>query len=518
MSSATPTERVDFDEETPKPTSETLDTAATAVSPEDGADPPSTGEQPRWRRLAGIVPIELAVLTVLAAITRFSFLFNPRAVVFDELYFREFALHYKAGTYYFDIHPPLGKLLYAAWGGITGIDATALDKADPAIALRLLPALAGTALIIVVYLFLRQLSGSRRVATLGAGLLLLDNALLVESRFIVMDSMLLLFGISAITVALVARQRTGRSYWWLFAASAVLAGLSVSVKLTGLSALGMIGLLWIADTARNREALREPKAWVPVVGQAALLTVVPFLIYMSTFAIHFALLTKSGPGDAFMPQQFQATLQGNPNYNPNAELSFFDKFADLNRAAHQAELGLAKVTHPSSSSWTTWPISKRSVYFYTAAADNGKARYIYVFGNPVVWWGTILGALVVGVGWIARRQRFRPYRWPLLFLGVGWMANYLPFAFIERPMFLYHYFFALIFSLSFVVVGLSVLTGWIREEPGKPFTFPSRASAIGYWALLGAALLSFLYFAPLTYGMPLTPEGLESRMWLSSWR
>ncbi len=120
-------------------------------------------------------------------------------------------------------------------------------------------------------------------------------------------------------------------------------------------------------------------------------------------------------------------------------------------------------------------------------------------------------------GWTVARQRFRPYRWSLGLLAFAWAVNYFPFALIERPMFIYHYFFALIFSLAFVVIGLGVLTGWIEEGP-KPFTFGSRVSAIGFWSVLAVAALVFLYFGPITYGTPLTPDELDSRMWLSTWR
>jgi dolichyl-phosphate-mannose-protein mannosyltransferase len=39
--------------------------------------------------------------------------------------------------------------------------------------------------------------------------------------------------------------------------------------------------------------------------------VVPFIIYLSFFYVHFAILTQSGPGDTFMSPAFQETLSGN---------------------------------------------------------------------------------------------------------------------------------------------------------------------------------------------------------------
>jgi len=46
-------------------------------------------------------------------------------------------------------------------------------------------------------------------------------------------------------------------------------------------------------------------------ARAVGLIVVPFIIYLSFFYVHFAVLTHSGTGDAFMSPAFQETLIGN---------------------------------------------------------------------------------------------------------------------------------------------------------------------------------------------------------------
>jgi dolichyl-phosphate-mannose-protein mannosyltransferase len=456
------------------------------------------------------VPPELVVLTFLAAVTRLSAITHPNSIVFDEVYFREFALRYLDGSYFFDIHPPLGKLLLAGWAKLLGVSAT-VHSHDPAVVLRVLPALAGTALMAVFYQLLRELTASRRVATFGATLLLLDNAILVESRLILVDSMLLLFGIGAITCYLAASRRTGRAHWILLTASAVLAGMAVSTKWTGMSALGLIGLVWLAQTLRQRIS------WRLAIPQAAVLILVPALLYVSVFAIHFQLLPHSGPGDAFMSQRFQSTLVGNASYNPTAHMSFADRFIELNKAMNAAEDSLNNSHHPYSSSWVTWPFMKRPVYYWTGTTNTGAHEYIYLQGNPIIWWGLLVGVVAVALGWLRRPELFARHRGVMALLGVGWAINYLPFATIVRPMFLYHYFFSLIFCIAAVSIGLGLLAGWMTDGE-EVWKFTSWRSAGLYGGILAVVLVGFLFFAPISYGLPLSDGGLSARNWLNSWR
>jgi dolichyl-phosphate-mannose-protein mannosyltransferase len=469
----------------------------------------SQGGRParRWPN----VPLELVVLTFLAAVTRLTAITHPRAIVFDEVYFRESALRYLDGSYFFDLHPPLGKLLLAGWAKLFGVSATA-QSTDPAVVLRLLPALAGTALVAVFYLLLRELTASRKVATFGAALLLLDNAILVESRLILVDSMLLLFGIGAITCYLESRRRTGRAHWILLTASAVLAGMAASTKLTGLAALGLIGLVWLAQTLRHRVS------WRLALPQAAVLVVVPALLYVTVFAVHFQLLPHSGPGDAFMSQRFQSTLVGNAGYDPAARMSFFDRFIEINDAIHRYELSLNDSHHPYSSNWLSWPVMKRPIYYWTDATKiDGKQQYIYLQGNPVIWWGLLAGVVVVALGWMRRPELFERHRGAMALLGLAWAANFLPFATIKRPMFLYHYLFSFMFCIAAVSIGLGLLAGWMTEGE-EVWRLPSRGSAALYWGILGVAMAGFLFFAPISYGLPLSDGGLVDRIWLDSWR
>ena len=195
---------------------------------------------------------ELIVLSALGFLTRFWGLLAPNEVVWDEVHYEHFAGAYFTGNYYVDVHPPLGKLLFAATAKVLGVSGAVLANNGPAPLLRVLPALCGALIIPLVYLLLREIGAGRRTATIGAAFLLVDNALLVESRFILPDVPLLFSGLLAVLLFAKARHASGTARAGLIAATAVAGGVAIAIKWTGLSALGLIGLIWAVDALRSQ--------------------------------------------------------------------------------------------------------------------------------------------------------------------------------------------------------------------------------------------------------------------------
>jgi dolichyl-phosphate-mannose-protein mannosyltransferase len=453
----------------------------------------------RWRP-------ELIYLIGAAIITRTWMLFQPNAIVFDEVYFKVFAAHYLDGHYFFDIHPPLGKLIFAGYAYLLHMKPAAMISGT-ALPLRVLPAIAGILLIPLIWGLLRRLGASRLFAFLGAFAVLLDNSLIVESRFILMDSMLILFGIAGVYFYLVARD-SKRHFWVYWCLSALFAGASFSVKWTGLTSLALIVLIWSWDQ-RDRTATRLRR-----LGELSVMILIPIILYVSIFWIHFKLLPYSGDGDAFMTPQFQSTLIGSSYYNPKARMSFIDKFFELNKEMYVANATLT-ATHPYGSHWYMWPLEIRPIYYWEGPVlANGNQGNIYLLGNPAVYWG-IWVAIITGLlyGWITKRLLRPATVAALAITGVGFLLNYLPFVPITRIMFQYHYFFAFLYSLLFAVL----LWNDIATDK-KNVTLPDTKSKRAYYIVLAIIALTFLFFAPLTYGTPLSPSGLQARMWLHSWR
>jgi dolichyl-phosphate-mannose-protein mannosyltransferase len=303
----------------------------------------------------------------------------------------------------------------------------------------------------------------------------------------------------------------GRAAWGWLAAAGVFAGAALSVKWTGLAFVGLIllfeGLSWLVQLRK----LRAPS--LRGIARMALVAMLTASVYVASFALHFALAYKTGPDDAAMSPQFQATLQGNPLAS-NAALErpgFAGKFVELHqRMFHNTRTTLGP--HAYASRWYDWPFMMRTVDFWaqhTQAADGPRYAHIYFMGNPVVWWATGYCMLFLLVNFLpklaawgvrARTQLAEPTE---VFLIVAYLANMLPFVGIARIMFAYHYLPALCIAL----LGLGLLldrTGVYKVRIGV--------------ALLVVALASFVYFAPLSYGLPLAPANFDARFWVKTWR
>jgi len=451
---------------------------------------------------------ELFGLTALSLLTHFWKLFSPAAVVFDEAYYEKFAGAYFTHAFYFDVHPPLGNLMYAALARVMHIAPAVLAAPSPAPTLRLLPATFGTLAIPLVYIILSQLGVGRRIATLGAGAILLDNALLVDSRFILLDTLLIGFGLAAIACYLASRDRPTHSRLPLLALSAFFAGCGLSIKWTGSSALAVILTAWFVACIRSRVAFRR------FVVEGLVLVAIPAVIYCTSYAIHFALLTHAGPGNTFMSARFQSQLVGSLQYDPTVRMSYWAKMGDVNHAIKYGNGGLENVTHPAASPWYTWPIMKHPFGFWEdASAPAGTKTQILLLGNPVVWWGGMVGVLL-GAAMIAlRRWRYEQYAYAIVFLGGAIAINYLPFAGIRRLVYLYHYLFALVFVVALASVMIGVRAEWNGGRDDF-WSFPTRRSAAGYVATFALLLVGFLYFLPFTYGWTMSLASWDAHFWV----
>ena len=429
----------------------------------------------------------LLILLLLSAAIHLSGLSHPRSVVFDEVHFGSFASAYCCShEYFFDPHPPHAKLLIAGVARLLGYRGGAVfdhigesyGEISP-VPLRLAPALAGTLLPLIIFAVLRQLGAARAAAFFGGLLLAFDNALAIHTRVISLDGILLAATFGALSLYLAAEKATtARRRALLSFLSGCAAGLAVGSKFTGLAIVGLIGLCLVLRLWPGRNRNRAGIA--PTLRQAGWLLTGATLVYLIGWTLHFALLTKPGPGD----------IWGVPTGKLATDI------VQIHGKMLSAHANLSE-SHPYGSPWWSWPLMKRPIYFWNSSS---AAARMYSVGNPVVWWGGTLLFVVVLVNLLlARVTQFTPQpepgrQRPRFWLPiVGFAAAYAPLADVSRVLFMYHYFTPLIFSLILVVLWLDYV-GWTHGDS----LLHQRAS---YYVVIAVLVLGFAVLTPLTYGL-----------------
>ncbi|MAF80871.1 hypothetical protein CL628_02550 [bacterium] len=439
----------------------------------------------------------ILLITLLALIVRGVALTSPREVVFDEVHFGKFVNAYCCtGERFFDIHPPHAKLLIAAIVGVTGYqgDFEFKNIGDeypsrfPITLFRLLPMLVGALVPLIVLLLIRQLGGSWPIAAFGGLALALDNALIVQSRLISLDMVLLSSTFGAVSLFLAGERRFGSSQsWWLFVAAGGAAGLAIGTKFTGLVALGLLGIMVLVHLWQTRAMPKDLSRWI-VAGAVVLVSAAA--VYFLGWAMHWSLLPLPGPGDAFH----------NPDLSGGV-VSFFSETIAHHRVMLTANFNLT-AAHPYASIWWQWPLLVRPVFYW----QSGTA-FIYLLGNPIVWWGSTVLFIIALIARIVSfgRRRLVGTAARMWIPLVGLLLALFPFARIPRALFLYHYFTPLILTL---VIGLLWLDSASNERRKRGVVI---AGSI-------AVAVAFVWFLPLTYGLPV-PTSLHSFLfWFSSWR
>lgn len=450
------------------------------------------------------------ILLILSFFLHFWGLEHPKEVVFDEVHFGKFAGSYLNGSYHFDIHPPLGKIILAAGGQLTGFKpgfgfSNIGDKYPDYsyYGLRFFPALAGSLIPLIVYLILRNLGLSKKISFLGMAITVFENSLLIQSKFILIDAFLLLFGLCSLFFYLLSRkQGTHMRKFLILAVSGIFAGAAFSIKWTGFVFYFLVFVLGLASLLKH--LLQKKLEMKPIIIFLISFIIIPFAFYASVFAAHFSLLPYSGGGDAFMSPAFQATLKNNTLYNPETRMGFPEKFVELNKVMLTANAGIT-TAHPYGIKWYYMPTMYRSLYYWTGSEGNLTSR-IYLLGNPFVWWPILLSVIFFSgsilLNAIKRNWNFFRENKILVLLLAAYLLNLATYAFISRVIFLYHYFPSLVFG----ILIFSITTQKLFEKNKKLF--------LGFLILITA---SFIFFSPLAYGSPLDKFSYDIRNWLATW-
>lgn len=411
---------------------------------------------------------EVIILSTLFLInfgTHFFRLSYPREIVFDETYFANFANNYLKGIQFTDIHPPLGKLLIALGIKLFGFNS---------LGWRITNAFFGILFIFLAYFLIKKLFQSRMIGYFFLFLATFETSFFIESRFALINIYLLFFGILGFyfLAQFFLTQKIKH-----FLAFVTFSALSFSVKWIGLFGMGIFLVIYFlreflflegVDYFKRKfehlfKVLKKLKTPSP---KWLFLSLIIFIgIYSSIFLIDIYLTKRS----LIYFLEFQANSL---KYNLTLEAS-----------------------HPYSSHWWSWPLVLKPVWFYYQNLDH-KVLGVVELGNVFIWWLSVPAILYLS--WQAIKKSNILY----FLVSLGFWVSFLPFIFIHRVMFLYHYLTPLMFGM----IGESIILKEIFEEDKKVVIL-----------LLIAIAGFFIYFYPLLTALPISEGSFVHRMLFKSW-
>ncbi|KAF6763542.1 glycosyltransferase family 39 protein [Ephemerocybe angulata] len=223
-------------------------------------------------------------------------------------HFGKLGSHHLKREFYFDVHPPLGKMLVGLAGLLSGYGGRFEFKSGevypgtvPYVAMRVL-------MVPLAWFTSVELGLSQWACHLTTLMVLLDVGWPCISCFILLDSLLFLF--------------TFLTVWLFFAGISI--GCVTSVKMIGLFVTALVGVytaedLWdkVGDTRLTVRQQFNHRA-----ARVVSLIVVPVLVFMASFNIHVLILNHSGPGDSQMSSLFQANLEEDDFYRNPLDVAF----------------------------------------------------------------------------------------------------------------------------------------------------------------------------------------------------
>ncbi|KAJ7086024.1 glycosyltransferase family 39 protein [Mycena belliarum] len=324
------------------------------------APPPTSIKEFLLQNIEHVAPV---VYTLLSCWTRFHKIGHSNMVVWDEAHFGKFGSHYLKREFYFDVHPPLGKMLVGLVGLLAGYDGNFEFKSGaeypdtvPYVAMRVMLATFGVVMVPLGWYTAVELGMSQWACHLVALMVLLDVGWLTISRFILLDAMLLCFTFLTVFCMSKFHNQQYQSFsvdWWIWLTmTGISIGLVTSVKMVGLFVTALVGLYTIEDLWDKFGDLKmsvhdQVKHWT---ARVVCLIVIPFLVFMASFKIHFMVLNSTGPGDAQMSSLFQANLEGNDFARNPLDVAFGSKVTFKNYGYGGGLLHSHVQTYPVGSS------------------------------------------------------------------------------------------------------------------------------------------------------------------------
>ncbi len=387
---------------------------------------------------------------------------------FDEIYHARTAYESINGMSIYEIsHPPMGKNFIAL--GILLFGMTGFGW-------RFAGVLFGVLMVPVIYWLTRRLTRNVKVAGFVALLLSFDFMRYSQSRIATIDTISAFFILLSATLMVwycqSVLEKGVRKSVLPMALAGLAFGFGAASKWTGIYAGAGLAILFfgvlvvryvqLTKQATKRKAFDKvayrKEVTTAIVGGFAFFVFVPLFIYIASY----------------LPYRLADASFGFTSWYENQTYMYW----------YHSSLD---ATHPFSSSWYSWFLDLRPVWYYMGSGlEEGTYASIAGFYNPILCWVGIVAWLRLCLKALKGKGNFVSSALIVLFL-----SQFLPWLLVTRCTFLYHYFPSFLFTV--VAIGL-----WakdiLEENEARAYTLAS--------GLLTLVIFFFVWFYPVLSGLP----------------
>ena len=445
---------------------------------------------------------------------------------FDEIYFARSAYEYIHGIDTYEwTHPPVGKLIMTLPIIIFGFNPFAY---------RIMNNLAGLLMIPIMYLIGKKIFKDEKSGILASILMTFDNFHLAQSRMATVDSILVLFILLSVLFMLCYFEQNNNlkkqaKYLLL---SGISIGLAIATKWTGLYAgLGLAIIFFINLFQKYKDKIKELftlddsrlLVWlnllitIPIslyylilLFSKELATKILLIYLFITIIILISFIYKRLFKDKYLFKLSIICIISFiilPISIYTLSYLLFPNVANydgtLTGVINQIKImynyhAYLNATHPFTSNWYKWPIMYKPVWYYSGVSNDITKSTIVGIGNPAIWWFGIISMIYCLYSVIKKHNKKD------LLIIIFILTTYIPYIFVGRIMFMYHFYI----TLPFMMLSIVSLINKLNSK------FKSNIPYIFYITLV---IVAFIIFYPVTTGKIINSEYIENLKWLSSW-
>jgi dolichyl-phosphate-mannose-protein mannosyltransferase len=391
------------------------------------------------------------------------------SMYFDEIYHGRTAYEHLNNIYpYENSHPPLGKLIISIGISILGMNPFGW---------RFMGTLFGVLMLPILYIFLKNMFGKTVIASCGTILFGFDFMHFTQTRIATIDTYAVFFILPSYFFMYRYIAKDPDSPFLKRLLPLMLSGLFFGIGCAskwvvvyagiGLAVLYIIHLILTGRYYLENEMQGYCRFLIKTLLFSVLFfAIIPAIIYCLSY-IPYGLsqgMTLGG-GMLWDPEYYRIIWE-----NQVFMFSYHSKLI---------------ATHSYSSWWWQWILDARPILYFSSTAMGGGLKSAFAaFGNPIVWWGGFMAIIAMAYQTVKNRDG------KAFFILIGYLSQIVPWLFITRIVFVYHYFP----STLFLAVALAHVLNTIWERAQGRYKH-------AVFCFTGLAVFLFIMFYPVLSGM-----------------